>query len=177
VDALNFEKLKFNTRVINQIRAADEIIINKIDLATNKIENTLNEVKVINPFAEIKLTSFCDIDFEKLQNDIGASAYKQLKTQKSLSNNKPDVETKVFKNHMKFDMDIFGNLLSNIGDSLFRLKGYLWETDNRIFAVQYVFGKISFQRIKNYSGPNLIVALGNNGSLDPLFNSIRSIAK
>ncbi|NQU50995.1 MAG: GTP-binding protein, partial [Bacteroidetes bacterium] len=65
VDAQNFAKVGLmKQRVSHQLRMADVVVINKTDLFEGGIDAIREEIKEANPFAEIRETTFCNIDFE-----------------------------------------------------------------------------------------------------------------
>jgi len=63
VDALNFNKAGLmRQRLDHQIRMADKVLLNKADLVEN-VDELHHEIRGMNPFAEIKTTTFCNVDF------------------------------------------------------------------------------------------------------------------
>ncbi|HPE78335.1 MAG TPA: GTP-binding protein, partial [Draconibacterium sp.] len=81
VDAQNFAKAGLmKQRVSHQIRMADVVVINKTDLAVNNLENIRLEIKKANPFAEIRETAFCNINFELGNSAINKYYFGEVKT-------------------------------------------------------------------------------------------------
>ena len=97
-------------RVTHQLRMADVVIINKIDLAENETETIIDEIKKINPFAKIKESTYCSIDFE-----LGNSTLNKF----YFNNEKPlaraDVHSMVIKSGRKLKEDALKFFFNRMG--------------------------------------------------------------
>ena len=61
-------------RLLHQIRMADVILLNKTDIF-NDIESIERELKILNPFAELRRTLYCRMEF-----DLGEAAVSKYYT-------------------------------------------------------------------------------------------------
>ncbi len=132
VDALNFEKVGLmKERVTHQLRMADIVVINKTDLARERTEILIEHIKRINPFAEIKTTTFCDTDFELGNASINKYYFDDIKTLA-----RPEVNSMVIKSAKKILESSIRSFLEEWAPKAYRIKGYINCKDGETFAVQ-----------------------------------------
>jgi G3E family GTPase len=163
--------------VISQIRIADEIIINKIDSNEVNVNDINQQIEALNPFAKINSASYCNIDLEGLLTDDEKVSRIYSGSESAFQfSERPEIESKVLRTNRRFNSKYISDLLNKVGSDVHRLKGYLRTEDNLNISIQFVFGKYSISELNNYSGPNLLVALGDKGAISPLFKSILSLA-
>ena len=121
VDALNFEKSAlFVHRAKHQVRVADKIILNKIDLVNeSQIESLLQQLKEINPFAEIEQHQFCNIKNGELNQ---VNSFPTI----SLEDKRPEeIKTAVYRTTDIISEENLKHFVKELSVSAIRAKGFL----------------------------------------------------
>ena len=161
IDAQNFAKVGLmKQRVSHQIRMADVIVINKTDLVGDGLETIKNEVRNANPFAGIKETTYCDIDFELGNTAINKFYFSDVKTMAS-----PDINSMVIKNARKLTRDALQQFLNYWAPKAFRIKGFVNLTEGKTAAVQCTFDSIKIVEMENDFRPTELVAISTEFTL------------
>ena len=172
VDAVNFEKVGLmKQRVIHQLKMADIVLINKTDLIRDEeIRIKIREeIKSINPFADIKFTAYCDVDFqadskpaEKFYFDVGQPLPR------------PDLNSMVIKSGRKLKEEKLKDFLSEWASKAYRIKGFVNLKNGKSVAVQCTFGSIEISEIRFRNEPTELIALSDNFTLREWNRSFRS---
>lgn len=161
VDAQNFTKVGLmKQRVSHQIRMADVVVINKTDLIVNGIEAIRAEIKKSNPFAEIKETIFCNIDFKLGNSAINKFYFGELKTMP-----RPDINSMVIKTGRKISRNSLELFLNEWAPKAYRIKGFINLNEGKTAAVQCTFDTVEISEIDNSFHPTEIVALSDQFNL------------
>jgi len=157
VDAVNFSKItKLQTRVNHQIRIADTIIINKIDLADNKKDELIHLIKNINSFADILVTSFAKIDWVSKPAKI-----KFLNPAEKAENGRPDLQSQVVRSTKLISRENLDLFIRDIQGCCIRSKGYInLNSGNRIF-MQITFGQFTVYPTESMAAPSEFVVIGD----------------
>ncbi|MCG6187511.1 CobW family GTP-binding protein [Maribellus maritimus] len=161
VDAVNFSKVGLQKqRVVHQLRMADVVVINKTDLIKNGTDELKTEIRSINPFAEIKEASFCNVDFQ-----LGGAATDKLyfSDQKALP--RPDISSMVIKSNKKLSEQALLSFLNEWSPKALRIKGFVNLSNRKSVAVQCTFGSVELKYIENLSQPGELIALTTAFSL------------
>jgi G3E family GTPase len=138
VDAQNFAKAGLmKQRVFHQLRMADVVVINKTDLVKTGIEQICAEIKKANPFAEIRETAFCNIEFE-----MGNSAVKKFYLGELKAMSRPDVNSMVIKSGRKLSRNSLELFLNEWAPKAYRIKGFVNLKDGKTAAVQCTFDSV-----------------------------------
>ncbi|MGC9352252.1 MAG: CobW family GTP-binding protein [Mariniphaga sp.] len=171
-DAVNFKKSgMMRQRVEHQIRMADKILLNKTDLVEN-VDELLREIRGGNPFAEIKTTTFCNVDF----NPCDASIFKFYPDLgKPLA--RPEVNSMVIKSGKKFTRDALVQFLNEWAPKAYRIKGYVNLKEGQTIAVQCVFNKIELTQVENNFHPTELIALSDQFTLKQWSRSFKEFSK
>jgi len=164
VDAVNFSKvIKSVQRVSHQIRVADTVILNKMDKFTGDIHEIENQISLLNPFAKISQTSFCDVNL----NDAFAEFTTEPVVQKRAdefsqfkSSDRPNLGSAVIRSNKKISQQHLALFLKEYKKKAYRLKGYVNMEDGKTVAVQSCFGETQILEQANYVGPTEIIAIG-----------------
>jgi G3E family GTPase len=172
VDALNFKKGGLmGQRLNHQIRMADRVLVNKTDLVENMNE-LKDEIRKINPFAEIRITAFCNTDFKP--EDVSVSKfYPDLG--KPLA--RPDVNSMVIKSGKKLSKDVLVQFLNEWAPKAYRIKGYVNLKEGQTVAVQCVFDKVEFSQVADNFHPTELVALSDQFTLRQWYQSFKKQLK
>jgi G3E family GTPase len=161
VDAQNFGKVGLmKQRVFHQIRMADVVVINKTDLAENSLENIRLEIKKANPFAEIRETTFCNIDFELGNSAINKFYFGEVKTMP-----RPDINSMVIKSGRKIPRNSLELFLKEWAPKAYRIKGFVNLKEGKTAAVQCSLDSVEITEVENAFHPTEIVALSDQFTL------------
>lgn len=172
VDAQNFSKVGLmKQRVTHQLRMADVVVINKIDLAENETETIIDEIKKINPFAEIRESTYCNIDFE-LGNSTLNKFY--FSNEKPLA--RPDVHSMVIKSGRKLKEDTLKIFLDEWANKAFRIKGFVNLKNGKTVAVQCTFGTVELFEVEQSFHPTELVAITEEFSLREWHQGFKKIS-
>lgn len=155
VDAQNFSKAGLmKQRVIHQLRMADVVVINKTDLIENGTENIRKEIKHINPFAEIRESTYCNIDFE-----LGNTTLNKFYFDNEKPMARPDVHSMVIKSGRKLNREALGDFLNEWAPKAYRIKGFVNLKDGKTVAVQCTFGTIEILEVESSFQSTELVAI------------------
>ncbi len=161
VDAQNFAKLGLmKQRVSHQLRMADVVVINKTDLVKDGLDNIHNEIKKANPFAEIRETTFCAIDFE-----LGNSAIKKIYFEAIKTMPRPEINSMVIKSGRKMSRQSLEIFLKEWAPKSYRIKGFVNLKNEKTAAVQCTFETVEIIEIDNAFRPTELVAISNQFTL------------
>lgn len=155
VDAQNFSKPGLmKQRVLHQVRMADVVVINKTDLANDGTEKIKEEIKKINPFAEVKETTYCSIDFQLGNTAINKFYFGGVKTMA-----RPEVNSMVIKSGRKLSRDALQLFLNEWAPKAYRIKGFVNLKEGKTAAVQCTFGTVEITEINDAFHPTELVAI------------------
>ena len=171
VDAPNYAKTGLmKQRVNQQIRMADEVIINKTDLASEKTGVLEEEIRQINPYAHISNTCFCDIEFEPLKT-AGTKFFFNLPKPMS----RPEINSMVLKTGRKPGRSSLENFLKEWAPKAYRIKGFVNTKDKKTLAVQCIFDTVELTETEFWPGITELIALTDKFTLREWNNSFRKI--
>jgi G3E family GTPase len=161
VDAQNFAKVGLmRQRVSHQLRMADVVVINKTDLVENGLDSIREEIKKANPFAEIRETTFCNIDFELGNSAINKFYFGEMKTMP-----RPEVNSMVIKSGRKLSRNSLELFLKQWAPKAYRIKGFVNLKEGKTAAVQCTFDLVEIVEIENAFHPTELVAISNRFTL------------
>lgn len=157
VDAQNFAKVGLmRQRVNHQLRMADVVVINKIDLVETGVEYIRQEIKKSNPFAEIRETTFCSIDFE-----LGNSALNKFYFGEIQAMPRPEVNSMVIKSGRKLSRNSLELFLNEWAPKAYRIKGFVNLKEGKTAAIQCTFDSVKIIEIENAFYPTELVAMSD----------------
>ncbi|MCK3683678.1 CobW family GTP-binding protein [Maribellus sp. YY47] len=173
VDAGNFGKVGLmRQRVNHQLRMADLVVVNKTDLARNDTDNLLEEIKKINPFAEIRSTSFCQIDFQW-----GVGTISKFYPDEVQGMPRPAVNSMVIKTKKEVSEAALLAFLNEWAPKAYRIKGYVKMPGQKVAAVQCTFDKVSVTKVDDDFLPTELVALSDQFSLRDWSRAFRELPR
>lgn len=157
VDAVNFDRMtRLNTRLNHQVRIADTVIINKMDLVKQLDEPINQGIKKLNPFAKVLATSFAKIDIERVK-----PAIKFYPAAETAENFRPDLESQVIKSNRLISGNKMKEFMQIVAPDCVRGKGYInLDSGEKVF-MQLSFDQISFHSAEFFSAPTEFVLIGN----------------
>lgn len=164
VDALNFEKSAvFVQRAKHQVRVADKIILNKIDLVNEtKIEDVIQKVKEINPFAEIEQQQFCNVQSVKL-NQVN-----EIPTITTEDSRPEEIKTAVYRTTDIISEEKLNIFLKELTAISIRAKGFVRVANNQFKLFHLTYNNFEIIPLDNYTGSCEIIAFGEQMSLKTL---------
>jgi G3E family GTPase len=172
VDAQNFTKVGLmKQRVLHQLRMADVVVINKTDLFESGIETIRKEIKQINPFAEIKESVFCDINFE-----LGTTATDKFYFGDVKPMPRPEVNSMVIKTTRQISQNSLQLFLKEWAPKAYRIKGFVKLKEGKTVAVQCTFDTIEILEVENVFHPTEMVALTDQFTLREWNKSFKEMA-
>lgn len=161
VDARNFGKVGLmGQRVFHQLRMADVVVINKIDLIETEIESVRAEIKKANPFAQIMETTFCDIDFELGNPAVNKFYFGELKAMP-----RPDVNSIVIKSGRKLSRISLEMFLNEWAPKAYRIKGFVNLKEGKKAVVQCTLSSVEIIEIENDFHPTELIAISDKFTL------------
>ncbi len=161
VDAQNFGKAGLmKQRVLNQLRMADVVIINKTDLTLNGIEPLRAEIKKTNPFAEILETTYCNFDFELHKPALEKFYFGEMSPLP-----RPAVYSMVIKSGRKISRAKLEMFLFEWAPKAYRIKGFVNLTGSGPVAVQCAFDSVNIVEVEDWFQPTEIVAITDQFTL------------
>jgi len=170
VDAVNFRKISgLQTRVNHQVRIADTIIINKVDLVDPKDNGLEQQVLKLNPFARVHLTSFAQVGFEREK-----SGMKFMPIHEVNEDGRPDIESQVIKSTRTISPDKLDEFLQHLKHGCIRCKGYINLPSNGKVFLQGCFDEMTLQQVDFFPSPTEFIAIGSfteKQSFQQLFDS------
>jgi G3E family GTPase len=170
VDAFHFSKAGLmRQRLMHQIRMADVILLNKTDMVDDpgQVEQ---EVKEMNPFATVKKTVFCDIDFDPESKTVQKF---YLETVRPLE--RPDIRSMVIKSSRKSTREQVMAFLRQWAPLACRIKGYINLKNGSTLAVQCVYDTIEVKEMAGSFYSTEIIALTTGFTLREWNQSFRGI--
>lgn len=172
IDAPNFYMgLKTLVRFKHQIMIADTVIINKTDLFDGNMEDIVEEIKELNPFANIVQTTYATIkwhEFDIIENKKGQAAKRFIGIQ---SEGKPTINACVLRTHKKINESQLKKFIAEMQTDCPRIKGYINLDDGRFVSIQSVYKNLEITEIKNYKGPSELIAFGHQLEISNLRNT------
>ncbi len=115
---------------------------------------------MLNPFAGIAETTFCNIDFQVGTLALNKFYFGEMKTLP-----RPEINSMVIKTTRKIKYESLVDFLTFWAAKSFRIKGFVNLTDNTVCAVQCVFDKIQIQQVDSGFLSTELVALTENFTL------------
>ena len=161
VDALNFEKSAlFVHRAKHQVRVADTIILNKIDLVNaSQIDRLLQQLKEINPFAEIEQQAFCNIKNGHLHQ---VNSFPTI----AVEDKRPEeLKTAVYRTTDIISEENLNLFLTALSKHSIRAKGFVRTGKNEFKLFQLTYANFEIKPLVNYSGSCEIIAFGEQMEL------------
>jgi len=142
--------------ILEQVRNADFILINKIDhLAENEQAQLIFEMQGLNSHAQCLLTNYSMVPIEKLRN-------LALDVKKESSHIHLNLSTFVYQFQKPISDTGFEEFLKKLPNTIYRIKGYLkFHYSEQPFLFQYAYGMPLY--MKEYMNRRLnLVFIGEN---------------
>ena len=147
VDAANFYKIRvvLGEFYVSQILNADIVVLNKIDLAQDKsIKNVTNQLKKINPDAEIRFTEFCDVDSSLIFSDLKTTQIGKTVEHSHERHHHHEHDTMtsfVLQPYNDLSRSALKQFCDKLPDNVWRMKGHM-QLDGEPSLVQYSTGQL-----------------------------------
>lgn len=157
VDAVNFDRApSLQKRTEHQLRSADTIIVNKSDLAGDKTDSILKQVRKINPFAQTATASFGKIELK-----LSKKTFQVFPDVKEPVQGRPDVSSVVIRSPLEIKPKSWQLFIDRIKTNTFRTKGYLKLCEGNNAFVQGVFDDFTLTDVPEYKGNTELVMIGD----------------
>jgi G3E family GTPase len=157
VDSYNFHKLSaLRNRLNHQLRIADTIILNKVDLVESQLGTIAGEIKKVNPFARVLESSYGKIDLSIMKK--GFNLFPDLGEE---SEGRPDIESVVIKSSREISSENLSGFLEEVREGMIRCKGFVKLKSGRTAFVQGVFDDYKIEDIAPVKEPTELVLIGD----------------
>jgi G3E family GTPase len=125
--------------LLEQVKHADFIIINKADMLTDSDQSKLTfEVQGINPNASCLLTTYSKVAIEEIR---GLNIKPKQEVKKANVTTDLRLSTYVYTFKKSVDMDKFEDFLRALPDTIYRMKGYIkFSEGDYPYLFQYSYG-------------------------------------
>jgi len=156
VDAQHYEKVRFMTAVKNQLLIADDVVINKCDLAGKaECQQIISDIATINPLARIVKTSFCKLPLQVFPqpNRIFSQSFEPSIAPQGIRTQVYRTPHTVKKRNLDF-------MIKQLNSENIRLKGYIRLEDNKVCMIQCVFGQTILIPVSESITSTEIISIG-----------------
>ena len=147
VDAANFYKIRMvlGEFYVSQILNADIVVLNKIDLAQDKsIKYVTNQLREINPDAEIRFTEFCDVDSSLIFSELKTAQIGKTSDHSHERHHHHEHDTMtsfVLQPYNDLSRSALIQFCDKLPDNVWRMKGHI-QLDGKSSLVQYSTGQL-----------------------------------
>jgi G3E family GTPase len=170
VDAFHFSKAGLmKQRITHQIRMADVVLLNKTDMVED-VGQVEQEVKEMNPFATIKRTVHCNIEFDPESMPVQKFYLDSVKPME-----RPDIHSMVIKSSRKSTPEQVMQFLRQWAPLSYRIKGYINLKNGSTLAVQCVYDTIEVKEMAGSFYSTEMIALTGRFTLREWNQSFRGI--
>ena len=182
VDAVNFLKQHaLVTRLQHQVRIADLVILNKVDLSSEvEILKSEDAIRALNPFAKIIRSTYCQIPEKMLtfEDQIEPVAIK-TKTQHSQfeSCGRPEIGVGVMRSSRSIEKEKLIQFIDKYAKNTIRIKGFAKLPDGKGLAVHTSYLQMDFKEIDDYQGSTELIAIGEGFDLSEFSRKYRALVK
>ncbi len=157
VDAQNFNRIpSLNIRFQHQLKSADTIVVNKIDLVNDDIELIVEELKKVNPFAHVEKAQFGKIDLNTPRKALNI-----FPARNEISLGRPGLESIVIKSSQPIKKADLFEFLNKYCQGAIRCKGFIKFKDCGYAFIQGVFEDMKIEEISPFPGPTEFILIGN----------------
>lgn len=182
IDASSFLKQhQLLTRLQHQVRVADDLILNKTDLASKEqLSNIKKTLGSLNPFAQMLESSYCILEEEAYTIDViqevVASKTKDQHDQFE-SCGRPDIGVGVLRSSRSISKDKLEQFIDIYSKKTIRIKGFAKLKNGEGLAVQTSYENKAFELINNYQGSTELIAMGEQFNLSEFSRNYRMLTK
>jgi G3E family GTPase len=156
VDARNFLNVKaIRSRIEHQIRIANTVMVNKIDIAGNDTEAIIEAIEKINPFALVEKCSFACINFDWKKNTKGFLPFED-----SSESCKPDLQSIIIKSSRIISPENLKLFIGSIKVNFIRVKGYVNTDVDKKVVVQGIFNDYSYINVDWFPEITELIGIG-----------------
>ena len=157
IDASNYFRAEaLRNRINHQLRVADTIIVNKLDLVKDKLDEVVADIKRINPFARIVKARYSCADLSVIKKSFGV-----FPNEESAEDCRPDIQSVVIKSNQPISKNNLHLFFNEIKGDCIRSKGFVKKKGNQAVFWQAVYDEFSITEIRNHQGPTELVIIGN----------------
>jgi G3E family GTPase len=148
----------FGPLFYNQIKAADLLLLNKVDLLPKEeVPRTLQGIREVNPSCSVVPTYHCEIDPGMLWEPVIRADHDLLSHPAPEEREKHETAEELgyaafaFENKTPFNKDLFRSFVESMPVNLYRLKGFALMGNKRFF-INHVGGETEWVELAE-SGP------------------------
>ena len=165
IDATNFMVMEQTvTRIAHQVRIADTIVVNKIDLiGETNLEAAETRIKELNPHGNIIHSSFCNLPFSdtfSINTQLPVAVQFLDVDAEACSEGPPVIVSTVVRSSAKMDRSRLESFLQAFETKTYRLKGFVNLSSGDTVSVQSCFGSTSIVAVEEFHGPTELIAMG-----------------
>jgi len=168
-------------RIEHQVRIADNLIVNKIDLSDkSEINKVKKKLKNLNPFAEITESQYCQIP----ELSIGAltghepNALKNKEQHSQYeSSQRPYIKVGVLKTTKSISKERLEEFVEYYSKNTIRIKGFAKLSNNQFVSIQSSYDRFELREIDYFDGPTEIIAMGEDFNLSEFSREYRALSR
>ena len=162
IDGVNFyDYFDLFVAIEKQVKSADSLIINKLDLMEKKeVEDLKEELKIMNPKANILTTSYCNIDFRQFEKMIR----QEEPMEKSETVNTPEdrPRTYVLRTSYELEKEKLEKFLRAMSQDIVRIKGTVILQEGT-YQLDVVGTQIDFMKMDHEENESKLVIIPRFG--------------
>lgn len=157
VDALNFlDQVSDLETVDRQLKHCHLALITKAaQVDSNRIASLEGKIREINPVCPIRISQAGEIDTSFLQEDLMAYQWAEGEETTNSAENKPKTLVMHFEEPVPFEA--FKDYAESLGESVFRMKGFMQTLEHGWMQVDVVCGKTDTRECEAKDEPSLTV--------------------
>lgn len=156
VDARHFGHVPaLQLRLEHQLRSADTIVLNKVDLVDNTDE-MMGKIRLVNPFARVMQGTFGQVNL-----DTQKKTMKLFPSDQNEALGRPDIGSYVIRSNQPINRERLKAFFDRFRTDCMRCKGYVKMDDGNTLMMQGVMGDLHTEPIPDYSGNTEFVIIGN----------------
>jgi len=182
VDSSKFlQQTSLVTRLQHQVRIADTVIVNKTDLSNSEqLQKVEEEIKKLNPFAEILQGQYCqieDLSLEAIPIEYTVAFRNKENYMQFESCDRPDIGVGILKSTRSISKEKLKQFIEYHSKNTIRMKGFAKLSDDQFVAIQSSYDRFELKEIENYNGPTEIIAMGEDFNLSSFSKKYRELAE
>ncbi|WP_163712441.1 CobW family GTP-binding protein [Mangrovibacterium lignilyticum] len=155
VDAKHFDRAPaLKLRLEHQVRSADIVLLNKLDLYDGDLNELKTDIQKMNPFSALVEARHGQIE------DYELSGKPRFFMVEQAIGGRPDVESVVIKSAQSISEKALRSFVQNLNGACFRAKGFVRLENGKQGFMQAVFDQLEIKELDQQAGSTELVLIG-----------------